>query len=322
MATLADYYLPAQSAATMTDANFAIVRKEQFDGVRAMVSERRVAVGLSALAAWDWTAAGNRAVSASMVNDLRSSVEAAITLYLNTAIHTGGSITGLAYGTPTNWTKATLFAQQGIGDGSNWTNATGAYGSTLASNTERLALHLNEIILACQGLTHSTRTSGVSLVSGDSRGSSVYGEASCAAAQSAAASAWAGSSWASSSSGPRAQWTSVDEGSGTAFSATTGARRASYSATVPVASDIVIYSAWVPVSGATDPADCPYTADQTFQPFATASNATSCTSALIGDRTSMAFPSGMACPLTAEVRGWEGYGTLRVVYAPRFTLTS
>lgn len=322
MATLADYYLPAQSAASLTDARFAIVREEQFDGVRAMVSERRVAVGLSALAAWDWTAAGNRAASASMVNGLRSAVEEALTSYLNTVIHTGGSITGLAYGTPTTWTKATLFAAQSIGNGSNWTNATGSYGSTLASNTERLALHLNEIILACQGLTHATRTTGFSLVTGQVKNGAIYGQPSCSDAQSGAASDWAGRDWSDSSSGPIARWTSADEGYGTTFTATVRGGRASYSSSVPVASDIVVYLAFAKVAGASDPGDCPYTSNQTYQSIATASNSTTCTTALIGDRTSMAFPSGMACPLTAEVRGWEAYGNLRSVYAPRFALTA
>lgn len=323
MAFLADYCLPAQVGEDGCDPDFATVREEQFDGVRAMVSERRVAVGLSALAAWDWTGTGNRIESVSMLNTLRTSIEAAIPYYLNTSIYSGGSLDGRdPYGSFTNWTKASLFTAQGIGNGANWTNAIGTYGSTLSANSERLAVHLNEIVLACQGLTHYRQR--VRWDAGEDYGFQRYGtgrNTDCDSAKADSETSWAAASWTAYNDWPSARGSTFDN-SPPYFETSLYASSNRVSFAFAMAADVSFFMATIAESGGSEYSP-PVTADSLLHSFATASNVTTYTSDLIGDRVSMVFPVGTSCPIAPRLYiGWSSSTYVEAVAAPRFTLTT
>lgn len=176
------------------------------DNVLAMINERRVKAGLSA-AAWSEIynltsnpdAPKGEDINIALINFLRDKLVDAITLYLNTDVHSGGSLEGAS--TITFWTKATVLTSAGIGGNEGgirqWTNVPSdgdaqdlidfsvtQYSSHLITGPTLYKVWINELIQVCRKLTHLSKNATETAV--EIRICNERFDASCSGAQSCA----------------------------------------------------------------------------------------------------------------------------------------
>lgn len=174
------------------------------DNVLAMINERRVKAGLSAVA---WSdiynltsnpdAPKGEDIDIALINFLRDKLVDAITLYLNTDTHASGSIEGAS--SITFWTKQTCLTSAGVGGNEGgvrqWTNVPAdgdaqdlidfsPYSSHLVTGPTLYKVWINELIQVCRKLTHISKNAAETAV--ETRICDVKEDSSCSGAQSCA----------------------------------------------------------------------------------------------------------------------------------------
>lgn len=209
MAFPADNFLPALSVIDDGGGSTKFYRPciEQLQGLRLIINERAVACGQSELAA----VSTPLQLSNSTIRSFQSKIEACLQYYLNSSIHSTGSIEGLA--SYTVWTLPTILAAASVGynDGSGlkWTGipSRNSWGLSPAIWPDPLSQHeipffkehVNEMLSVANLLKYLIVTPTFVYTLTQRQGLAFGG--TCASRKADAITAWNAASWTGSGSG-------------------------------------------------------------------------------------------------------------------------